>query len=608
MNWRPSRSAVYQWGVTALGACAVAVAIWTTEWTSVDYRWAVLCTLTVISAVATLKMKSAPFSFSIADSFTFATLLLLGPGPATLTAAVEAFTISSLLSPEQRRLDRTLFNVAAVSLAMAAASAVLSAFVYITGSQPLTTGWLILATTAVSITYFLANTGTIAVAVALEQQRPPAEIWRTHFLRFGLAYGAGAYTSLLLVLMTPGLNSLEFMLLAPSPLALYAAVRMWIGRINDHVTHLDSINRQYRATIDALAHAVDAKDQVTHGHLRRVQTTCVQLARALGCTDDSQLHALEAASLLHDLGKLAIPEHILNKPGKLSPAEYATMKTHAEIGAAILSGIEFPFPVVPIVRHHHESWDGTGYPAGLAGEAIPLGARILAVADCFDALTSDRPYRPAMHRLEALAIVVERRGTMYDPNVVDEFLKIVDLIDTADVRPFARDDSPARVAFAAVHKTPRRQAAVHENSAIASMAAPILAMACRITPATAGIVFVPDESADILTPVASIGLPIDAVNGVEVRIGERLSGWVAASRQPQYDSDAQLDLAGHESKLRGAASVPVEQNGKLVAVLTLYAQDRYAFVPTATIVLNGLAATLCDVPRLASTRSQRICA
>jgi hypothetical protein len=140
------------------------------------------------------------------------------------------------------------------------------------------------------------------------------------------------------------------------------------------------------------------------------------------------------------------------------------------------------------------------------------------------------------------------------------------------------------------------------------MAAPILAMACRITPATAGIVFVPDESADILTPVASIGLPIDAVNGVEVRIGERLSGWVAASRQPQYDSDAQLDLAGHQSELRGAASVPVEQNGKLVAVLTLYAQDRYAFVPTATIVLNGLAATLSDVPRLASTRWQRICA
>ena len=606
MSRRLSRTAVYQWSVTAIGACAVAVAVWTTEWTAVDYRWAVLCSLTVISAIATLKMKSAPITFSIADSFTFATLLLLGPGPATLTAAIEALTISSLLS--QRRIARTLFNVAAVSLAMTAASSALGGFVYITGSHPLTTGWLILGTTAASITYFFVNTGTIAIAVALEQRRPPSEIWRTHFLRFGLAYGAGAYTSLLLVLMTPGLNSLEFMLLAPSPLALYAAVRMWIGRINDQVVHLDSINRQYRATIDALAHAVDAKDQVTHGHLRRVQTTCLQLASTLGCTDASQLNALEAASLLHDLGKLAIPEHILNKPGKLTPAEYATMQTHSEIGAEILSGIEFPFPVVPLVRHHHENWDGTGYPAGLAGESIPLGARILAVADCFDALTSDRPYRPAMRRLEALAILVERRGTMYDPNVVDEFLKIVDSIETADVREVARDDSPARAAFAAVRNMPRRQAAVHENSAIANMAAPILAAACRITPATAGIVFVRDESADALTPVASIGLSTDVVSGVEVRVGERLSGWVAAIRRPQYDSDAQLDLAGQHPELRGAASVPVEQDGKLVAVFTLYAQDRYAFVPTATIVLDGLAATLKDVPRMAATHWQRNCA
>jgi putative nucleotidyltransferase with HDIG domain len=605
---RDSRTVVYQWTVMAMGACALIVAIWTTAWTSVDYRWAVLCTLTVLSAVATLRMKSAPISFSIADAFTFATLLLLGPGPATLTAALEAFTISSLLSPEQRRLGRTLFNVAAVSLAMSAAGSVVGGFVHITGSQPLTTGWLILATTAGSITYFLTNTGTVAIAVALEQQRPPAEIWRTHFIRFGLTYGAGAYTALLLVLMTPGLNSLEFMLLAPSPLALYAAMRMWIGRINDHVSHLDSINRQYRATIDALAHAVDAKDQVTHGHLRRVQATCVHLARALGCTDPSQLHALEAASLLHDLGKLAIPEHILNKPGKLSPAEYATMKTHAEIGAEILSGIEFPFPVVPIVRHHHENWDGSGYPAGLAGEEIPLGARILAVADCFDALTSDRPYRRAMRRLEALDILVERRGTMYDPKVVDEFLEIVDSIDTLEVSASAADDSPAGVAFAAVRNMPR-QAALHENSAIASTAAPILAAACRITPATAGIVFVPDEGTDRLTPVASIGLPIEAVHSVDVRIGERLSGWVAASRRAQYDSDAQLDLAGNHGQLRGAASMPVEQDGKVVAVLTLYANDRYAFVPTATPVLNGLAATLADIPRLSSSSaSRRICA
>ena len=135
---------------------------------------------------------------------------------------------------------------------------------------------------------------------------------------------------------------------------------------------------------------------MTHDHVRRVQDRAVQLARAIGVDDEGELQAIKAASLLHDVGKLAIPEHILNKPGRLTPAEFEIMKRHAPIGADILSVIGFPYPVAPIVRHHHENWDGSGYPDGLAGEAIPIGARIIAVVDCFDALTSDRPYRPRM--------------------------------------------------------------------------------------------------------------------------------------------------------------------------------------------------------------------
>ena len=123
------------------------------------------------------------------------------------------------------------------------------------------------------------------------------------------------------------------------------------------------------------------------------------------------------------MGKLAIPEFILNKPGKLTADEFDIMKTHAALGADILSAIQFPYPVVPIVRHHHENWDGKGYPDGVRGSDIPIGARILSVVDCYDALTSDRPYRPAMTDEQALAILVQRRGTMYDPLVVDTFVR-----------------------------------------------------------------------------------------------------------------------------------------------------------------------------------------
>ena len=197
-----------------------------------------------------------------------------------------------------------------------------------------------------------------------------------------------------------------------------------MGRVEDANRHLSQLNSLYISTIETLAMAIDAKDQITHGHIRRVQQYAVALARAVGIRDEAQLRAIEAAALLHDMGKLAVPEYILNKPGPLTPAEFEKMKLHASVGADILSSIEFPYPVVPIVRHHHESWDGSGYPAGLKGADIPIGARVLSVVDCFDALTSDRPYRPRLSDSDAIKILRDRRGSMYDPLVVDSFLKV----------------------------------------------------------------------------------------------------------------------------------------------------------------------------------------
>ncbi len=205
-----------------------------------------------------------------------------------------------------------------------------------------------------------------------------------------------------------------------------------MGRIDDANKHVEHLNQMHMSTIETLAMAVDAKDQTTHGHIRRVQTHAVSLAKALGIDDTPLIRAIEAAALLHDIGKLGVPEHILNKPGALNSDELEQMRTHAALGADILSTTEFPYPVVPIVRHHHENWDGSGYPDGLAGVEIPIGARLLAVVDCFDALTSDRPYRQRMTQSEALDILVQRRGQMYDPLIVDTFLRFVDEIIDSD--------------------------------------------------------------------------------------------------------------------------------------------------------------------------------
>jgi putative nucleotidyltransferase with HDIG domain len=198
--------------------------------------------------------------------------------------------------------------------------------------------------------------------------------------------------------------------------------------------------------IEALARAMAARDGLTHEHARRVQRYALALAGEVSIGDERTLGAIDAAALLHDIGKLGIPDRLLEKPGPLTPPEYDHVKRHSIIGADILSAVAFPGPLAIIVRHHHENWDGTGYPDGLSGEAIPIGARVLAIVDCYDALTSDRPYRRALSRDCAVAMIHERRGTMYDPAIVQAFLRIVQCADGAfapeDVaRPRTRADA-----------------------------------------------------------------------------------------------------------------------------------------------------------------------
>src|SRR5262249_1074152 len=256
-----------------------------------------------------------------------------------------------------------------------------------------------------------------------EARKSPLQIWYQHFTWLSLGYFAAASVALCLVLIIQHVGLGAVAVILPVLAVFYLTLRASFGRLEDTTRHLSQMDRLYLSAVETLAMAIDAKDDVTHSHVRRVQNYAMALARALGVDDEAQLKAIEAAALLHDTGKLAIPEHILNKPGGLTPAEFEKMKLHVDVGADILSLVEFPYPVVPIVRAHHENWDGSGYPRGTRGDDIPIGARILSVVDCFDALTSDRPYRRAMTDQAAIDILLERRGRMYDPRVVDTFVQ-----------------------------------------------------------------------------------------------------------------------------------------------------------------------------------------
>jgi putative nucleotidyltransferase with HDIG domain len=557
------------------------------------HEWLYLAGLTILTGSFSIKLPSISARISVCEAFVFAAVLFFGPSAATVIVALDTIILTSWSHGGERPRVRAIFNVSAGAAAIWVGAHVFRFVLPETPASPQLEE-LLIPVSLLATTYFAVNSSLIAIAVAWEKDLSPIDVWKNNFVWVGLNYVGGACVAMLLVTYRQRIDVTALSVIIPLLAITYLTFRTSLGRLADANRHIAQVNDLYLSTIETLAMAVDAKDQITHGHIRRVQVYAVQLAKRLGVNNDRQLKAIEAAALLHDMGKLAIPEHILNKPGKLTAAEFETMKRHAAIGADLLSSIRFPYPVVPIVRHHHENWNGKGYPTGISGTDIPLGARILAVVDCFDALNSDRPYRPRLDPDEAFAILRDRRGTMYDPLVVDTFIaayaEIADLAQAAgqqarslldpsesiapspsigpleEIRASAADNTALNVA---------RQGMLEATSTIDAMNT--LSQCVRqLTPSTVCTYFQYMPAADELVCVYASGDDNRALVGLTIKPGERVTGWVAANRKAISNSDATLDL-GESATLvkpqpRSTLSAPVVlgADGELHGVLTGY--------------------------------------
>lgn len=570
----------------------------------IGYEWLLLAALTIVSSAFPLRVPGIAASLSVSETFVFTNVLLFGASAASITVAIDGLIIS--LFQRNRKLHRLIFNTAQPALSLWMTATVFKWIVprYEAANDWFTALQMITGLAVLVVMYFVLNSGFNAVAVGLEARKPIWPIW-WEFRWLSMNYFGGASMAALLSQRGSQLNYVALALLPPLLTAFYLTFRNWVSRAEEARQHLDRLNRLYLSTIETLAMAIDAKDQITHGHIRRVQMLAVSLAKALGIEDQASLKAIEAAALLHDMGKLAIPEHILNKPGKLSDAEFEQMKQHANIGADILSRIEFPYPVVPIVRHHHEWWSGGGYPNGLVGTNIPVGARILSVVDCYDALTSDRPYRRALSDEEALQVLIERRGTMYDPEVVDKFIDVYRSIVPA-VDPLALKDAviaelrmdqpaPARAVSAPAPADERSSEApdddvgvfyAHLNALASGLtsgeAAQVLAQQIHsMTPSALCVFYRHETASGELVLAHAFGANDTLVGGLRIPLGDRLTGWVGANRQTICNSDAALDLTNLpkplEVPLHSCLATPLIVDGDLVGVLSLYAEPINAF-------------------------------
>jgi len=589
------------------------------------------CYLAVAILASGLKVQLPGIDGTMSVNFLFILLGVLELSlPETLVIGCTATLVQSVWQA-RKRLDpvKVLFNVAGM---MANASALTYQSYHWLAARYGSNKPILLMLAA--LVFFFANTLPISIVIALTEGKSSRKVWSECYFWSFPYYLVGAAAVGLVGIVNRSAGWQTSLLVLPLIYWVYRSYRLYLGRLEAekervevekrHVEEIASLNMR---TIEALALAIEAKDHTTHTHLQRVRTYAVEIARELGLGED-QIEALRAAALLHDIGKLAVPEQIINKPGKLTPEEFEKMKVHPLVGAEILERVAFPYPVAPIVRSHHERWDGSGYPEGLVGDQIPMGARILAAVDCLDALASHRQYRPALPLAEAMAKVKEKAGTWFDPHVVDILLtNYVDLERMAQmteetVAPHGLSKSvkvERGLAPAAGFERNEPTLGQIENADFLSSIASarqeaqtmfelsqdlgvslslsetlsVLSMRLRrMIPYDSFAVFVNRNG--WLLPELVTGENFRILSSLKIRVGQGLCGWVAENSKPIVNGNPQVE-AGYvvdpekHTTLQSALVVPLEGLNGVVGVLAMYQANRDAFTADHLRILLAVA-------------------
>ena len=617
-------------GVTAsIGVVVLAFALF--HWQSQDpMRFA--CYLAVAVLASGLKVQLPGIDGTMSVNFLFILLGVLELSlPETLLIGCTASLAQSVWQL-RGRLDpvKVLFNVAGM---MANASALTFLTYHSLAGRFGSNKPILLMMSA--LVFFFANTLPISIVIALTEGKSSRKVWSECYFWSFPYYLVGAAAVGLVGIVNRSAGWQTSLLVLPLIYWVYRSYRLYLGRLEAekervevekrHVEQIASLNMR---TIEALALAIEAKDHTTHTHLQRVRTYAVEMAKELSLGEE-QIEALRAAALLHDIGKLAVPEQIISKPGKLTPEEFEKMKVHPLVGAEILDRVAFPYPVAPIVRSHHERWDGSGYPEGLAGENIPIGARILAAVDCLDALASHRQYRPALPLSEAMAKVKEKAGTWFDPQIVSilesryiELERMAQMSEDTQVTSglsrsvrVERGLAPA----AGFERTEPTHSAVENTDFLSSIASArqeaqtmfelsqdlgvslslsetlsVLSMRLRkMIPYDSIAVFV-NRNGWLLPELVS-GENFRALSSLKIRVGEGLCGWVAENSRPIVNGNPQVE-AGYSADpgkqttpLQSALVVPLEGLNGVVGVLAMYQTNRDAFTPDHLRILLAVA-------------------
>ncbi len=600
-----SRAKVYITLITVFGWGLIGTHL--LQWEShSSVRFACYCAIGLLTAGLRVALPAITGTLSVTFLLILFGILELTL-PETLAAACAITALQSVCNAREKpRLVQVLFNVATVGIATIATD-------YAYTQAPVRGPELVVRLLSSAILFYVLNTGLVSAVIAVTEDKPFGMVWKESYLWSFPYYFIGAAVAGLMSVVNRYVGWQTALLVIPVVYLIYRSYGLYLGKLEDERVHADEMAALHLRTIEALALAIEAKDHTTHDHLERVQVYAVEIGHEMGMRAE-ELEALRAASLLHDIGKLAVPEHIVSKPGQLTQEEFEKMKIHPAVGAEILERVQFPYPVAPIVKCHHERWDGGGYPEGLSGDAIPLGARILSAVDWFDSLASGRHFRRGIPLSKAIEEVRQEAGAALDPGVVEILTRrYPELERKAQARQekvqlstdlkITRGDAPA-AGFE--QSEPSGDASSHNADFLESIAAArqevqvlfelaqdlgnslsldetlsVLAVRLRrMIPCAAIAIYIRREN--VLAPEYVTGEDFRLFSSLEIPMGQGLSGWVAENRKPIINGNPSVEPGylndpGKFSKLRSALAVPLEGLGGLLGVLALYQAEKDAF-------------------------------
>jgi diguanylate cyclase (GGDEF)-like protein/putative nucleotidyltransferase with HDIG domain len=566
-------------------------------------------TLLLLSSLASafkvsLPLASSGSTMSVSYAVDFAALLLLGADETMLVASASAWSQCTFRTQSRTAPYRTLFSMASLVLTVKAVGVIYSWLGGPGPAQPFSLGAIPKPLVGAATTYFVLNTAFVATAIALSTKQSLFKVWNENFLWSAPSYFIGAGAAALATAIVARGGSWAALLAAAPVYSIYHAYKIYMGRIQDQQRHVRQVSDLHLATIEALALAIDAKDQTAQSHIRRVQVYAAGIARALGMPEN-EIQGVKTAALLHDIGKLAVPEHILSKPGPLTQEEFQKIRIHPQVGAEIISGVPFPYPVAPLILSHHERWDGKGYPAGLKADEIPLGARILSVVDYFDALMSERPYHKAMTLDAALGLLRQESGKALDPRVVQTFIEMYPrlaseaessqeparkLTRVASHAPSAapavglvHESSPARTnVFQDIALAHREIYALYEiaqamgsSLGVSDTMALISSKLSNIVPFSCCALFLYSDENETLRCRFATGIESELIQQLTIRNGHGLTGWVARNRRPLVNArpSADYEAAGQpadRTSLHSALVCPLLFNERFIGTISVY--------------------------------------